>query len=176
MNMIHAAFAAAVLLAAALPAHANGFDSGGPSVQGPGPGGGSRGGYEGTFEGSFEGTFGGALPEELTSPASFAPCGPQLEETRVAVVNEGRSDIWYVQMSPIEYDEYGDDLLGPEEIIMAGDYVTLEVTDYAGACRFDVLITFEGGEELAIWDVDLCDVNVVYASEQGYEVDYEANI
>jgi hypothetical protein len=178
MTLLRSTLAAAAVLAFVLPASAKdagGSAANGPTVQGAGYAEQSQGGAATPARGSG-GSAGGQVPQEYTQAPTYAPCGPVAAEAVVAISNEGAGDIWYVQMSPVEDQNYGADLLGETEVIQSGYYTVVTPDNPTGACRFDVLITYASGAELAIWDVDICSYNVIYATEREYEIGYDQTI
>jgi hypothetical protein len=92
-------------------------------------------------------------------------------ERWVNIVNQGSSTIWSVQISHVDEPTYGPDLLG-QYTIPAGSYATVEPAWNDGYCRFDVLITYDTGHELALWGVNLCEATAIYTDGSRYDIDY----
>ena len=85
----------------------------------------------------------------------------------VKIFNDGRNDIHYVHITPIEWDDWGDDLLG-YQVVEPGDEIRVDLALYDGACVYDVLITFDtprGLEDVMLWGVDLCESDMIAADE-----------
>lgn len=85
----------------------------------------------------------------------------------VEVYNDGRNTILEVFISPVEWDDWGDNLLG-EAVIGPGDWFIVDLARYGEACEYDVLIVFEtprGMEEVDLWSVDLCEAGAIAADE-----------
>ena len=85
----------------------------------------------------------------------------------VYVQNDGDCPIWSVRMSHIDRRHYGPDLLG-DYVIPAGAGEWLRPVNDQGYCRFDLLITYANGDEVQLWDVNLCEALTVQADNSGY--------
>lgn len=85
----------------------------------------------------------------------------------IAISNDGRNVIHYVHISPVDWESWEEDLLG-EEVILPGDDFLIELTQYEDACLYDVLVVFDtpaGLEDVALWEVDLCENASIAADE-----------
>jgi hypothetical protein len=92
--------------------------------------------------------------------------GASALERWVNVWNTGSSAIWSVRISNIHDGSFGPDLLGGS-VIPPGYTTTVE--PYAnGYCRFDVEITYETGQVIDLWNLNLCELTDIYASDYGY--------
>ena len=83
----------------------------------------------------------------------------------VYVYNDGYAGIYSVYMSNVDVPDWrGGDLLG-EYMIAPGDEFWVEPRNPNGYCRFDILITYETGEEVILWDVNICGGRQIVADE-----------
>lgn len=89
----------------------------------------------------------------------------------VDIVNSGNSAIYSVFITHVDDRSYGRDLLG-EYMIPAGYEMRVEPDVNNGYCRFDVLVTYETGQELMLWGVNLCEATRIYTDGRNYDVDY----
>lgn len=85
----------------------------------------------------------------------------------IDIVNRADQPIYYVQISNIDDPYYGPDLLGPHTIIDAHAELRVEPRGHGGYCRFDVLLTYQDGTEVAISDVNLCEATDIMAWDNG---------
>jgi hypothetical protein len=91
----------------------------------------------------------------------------------VDIVNHADQPIYYVQISDIDDPYYGPDILGPETIIEAHTAYRVEPPAHNGYCRFDILLTYQDGSEIAIHDVNLCEATDIAAWDNGtFDVAY----
>ena len=86
------------------------------------------------------------------------------QELWVNVSNTGSSAIWSVHI--INGSFGGPDLLGGS-VIPPGYKMTVEPY-FVDDCWFDVEITYETGQVVDFWDLNLCVVTDIYASDYGY--------
>jgi len=101
----------------------------------------------------------------LAALAALSGCGAK--KAPVTITNDlGAWDIHYVYISPADSDEWGDDLLGEDEILEDGQQLTTEIEvgtydirlvdeDQDTYTRSDVEITVEGYS----WEVTLADLD-----------------
>jgi hypothetical protein len=92
-------------------------------------------------------------------------------ERWIDVVNSGSSAIYSVYITNVDDRSYGRDLLG-NYMIPAGYEMRVEPDVHNGYCRFDMLITYETGEEVTLWGVNLCEATTIYTDVYGWDVDY----
>ncbi len=92
-------------------------------------------------------------------------------ERWIDISNNHYADIVRVQISNIHSDVWGANLLRGE-IIHSGGYMTVEPRFSNGYCRYDIMITFSGGEKLPIWDVNLCEATDIITDGYNYDVYY----
>ena len=101
----------------------------------------------------------------LTAPSVVsAAIAPQ---HLVKIHNDGSNDIYYVHITPVEWEDWGDDLL-VFDVIEPGDDYAVDLARYGGACEYDVLITYDtqfGMEEVTLWGVNLCEQDILAATE-----------
>lgn len=99
---------------------------------------------------------------------AIAASTPALAYERwVHVHNQGQSAIWSVQMSHVDQNSWGRDLLG-SYVVPAGSYATVEPDRHQGYCRFDVKIVYESGREVDLWGVNLCEIVSITSNDTGY--------
>jgi hypothetical protein len=89
----------------------------------------------------------------------------------VDVVNNGGSAIYSVYITNVDDRSYGRDLLG-NYMIPAGYEMRVEPDLSNGYCRFDVLVTYETGQEVTLWGVNLCEATTIYTDGYNWDVDY----
>jgi len=92
-------------------------------------------------------------------------------ERWVDIVNNGYSAIYSVHITNVDDRRYGRDLLG-NYTIPAGYQQRVEPDYNNGYCRFDVLVTYETGEEVAMWGINLCEVTTIYTDGYNWNVVY----
>jgi hypothetical protein len=90
-------------------------------------------------------------------------------ERWVDIFNAGNSAIYSVYITHVDDDSYGRDLLG-NYMIPAGGDMRVEPDVHSGYCRFDILITYETGEEVPLWGVNLCEVTEIYTDGRRWEI------
>ena len=106
----------------------------------------------------------------LGSPAFARQYQDNLERW-VDIVNDSYLSIYQVQISNIDTDSWGRDLLG-NEVIMGEDVMRVEPHNPNGYCRFDVRFTYEDGSHNALFQpgsfyFDLWDgSDIVHLSEE----------
>jgi hypothetical protein len=83
----------------------------------------------------------------------------------VDVVNDGASAIYSVNITHVDDNRFGRDLLG-NYMIPAGHQMRIEPDINNGYCRFDVRVTYETGYEITLWGVNLCEVTTIFADER----------
>ena len=94
--------------------------------------------------------------------------GASALERWVNISNTGSSAIWSVQITNIHDPRFrGPDLLGGS-VIPPGYTATVEPYIVNGYCRFDVEITYETGQVVDFWNLNLCELTDIYASDYGY--------
>lgn len=92
-------------------------------------------------------------------------------ERWVDVVNSGNSAIYSVFITHVDQNDYGRDLLG-NQTIPAGYEMRVQPDIDNGYCRFDVLITYETGQEVELRGVNLCEATTLYTDGRNWDVDY----
>lgn len=96
----------------------------------------------------------------------FAANAASAYERWIDVVNNGNSAIYSVFISNVADSRYGRDLLG-NYTIPAGYQSRVEPDLSNGYCRFDVLITYETGQEVKLWGVNLCEATRIETDGYG---------
>ena len=88
----------------------------------------------------------------------------QAYDRDVYIYNDGWDAIHSVYISHIDDGSWGRDLLG-RYMISAGEGFYVEPRNHQGYCRFDVKITYETGEAVHLWGVNLCGGRQIVADE-----------
>jgi hypothetical protein len=89
------------------------------------------------------------MPTNTPKPA---PTTEPEQDASIDIVNDSGMDIWYIYLSPVKSDEWGEDWLG-DDVIPAGDTYTV-----AGIPEgmYDLLAENEDGDEIeTLWDAKL---------------------
>jgi hypothetical protein len=108
------------------------------------------------------------LAAALAAGAILAANAASAYERWLDVVNEGYGAIWSVQISHVDDDSWRRDLLG-QYMIPAGYEMRVDPEVPQGYCRFDILVTYEDGTEVVIWDENLCELTTLRVNE-GYGI------
>lgn len=85
----------------------------------------------------------------------------------VYVHNDGDSPIWSIEISHIDDPVYREDMLGLSTLA-AGEGRWLEPVYDDGYCRFDLRITYTSGQQVQMWDVNLCEAVSLSTDNYGY--------
>lgn len=101
----------------------------------------------------------------------FATSAASAYERWVDVVNSGHAAIYSIFITNVDDRRYGRDLLG-DYTIPAGYQARVEPDVSNGYCRFDVLITYETGVEVRLWNVNLCEATTIDTDGRNWQVDY----
>jgi len=72
------------------------------------------------------------------------------------ILNDTGFDIYYIYISPDYSDDWEEDVLGDDEILMAGESYDVTFSGYGDHCSFDVRLEDEDGDSYTKWGVDLC--------------------
>jgi hypothetical protein len=102
---------------------------------------------------------------------AFAANTASAFERWVDVVNNGSVAIRSVFITNVDDRSYGRDLLG-EYVLPAGYQQRFEPDVNNGYCRFDILVTFEAGSDLTLWDVNLCEATTISVDDYHWDIDY----
>ncbi len=79
----------------------------------------------------------------------------------ITVVNKTGKPIYSLYISPVEVDDWEEDVLGVD-VLEDGKSVDVHFSGYAkDQCNFDILATNEDGDEWLLTDVDLCQVSTI---------------
>lgn len=100
----------------------------------------------------------------ISSPASADNLARWID-----VENVGSSGIVGIYISNVDDDAWSRNLIRGN-YIPAGDTMTVEPRRPNGYCRFDMLIEYEDGEELTVWDVNLCEETDIAVNENRYYI------
>lgn len=85
----------------------------------------------------------------------------------IDVENLGSSDIVSIRISNIDDSDWSRNLIRGN-YIEAGGTMTVEPRRADGYCRFDMLISYSDGEEVKVWDINLCEETDIAIDEEGY--------
>ncbi|MBA16067.1 MAG: hypothetical protein CMN73_06900 [Sphingomonas sp.] len=111
--------------------------------------------------------FGCAVATALAAFAAPSAAFAQDSYNREVVIeNAGNSAIYFIYFSHSDDDHWGDDRLGEEEVVEAGATRLFDFNDGSGECVFDVQATFENGETVELYEVNVCGVSTLDANEQ----------
>ena len=72
-----------------------------------------------------------------------------------------------MRISHVDMARFGPDLLG-NYVIAPGRAVRVEPVIHQGYCRFDVEATYETGQAVYVWGVNLCEAVAIRISDYGY--------
>ncbi len=107
----------------------------------------------------------------LVLAGAFAANTASAYERWIDVVNSGNSAIYSVFITNVADGSYGRDLLG-NAMIPSGYQARVEPDVSNGYCRFDVKITYETGQEVTLWGLNLCEATTIRTDGRNYDVDY----
>lgn len=86
------------------------------------------------------------------------------EELEFMVNNKSSSDVNEIYASPVSKDDWGDDILGKDEVLKAGEFGKATIKSAKGQCKFDLKFVFEedgdkdeDNDEVIEKDIDLCE-------------------
>jgi hypothetical protein len=121
----------------------------------------------------------GAAPAQPpAAPGKGTPTTPPVAvDSTVEVINQGATDVWYIQMSPTTENDYGPDLLDPSAVIRPGGQARVEAANPTGTCQFDALITYappaegQDGPAIEIWDFNLCETARILVTETSFALE-----
>ena len=98
----------------------------------------------------------GASEADAQGVKRHTPAPPPAETKagahRVEIINHEAATIVSIYISPERDDDWGDDLLGDDEL----DARSAATVSFRGPCRADVRIDFDGGASESRRDVDVC--------------------
>lgn len=95
----------------------------------------------------------------------------QAYERWICIENVGSSDIVKVQISHVDKDSWGGNLIRGNRIDV-GDTLTVEPRNTQGYCRFDIKVTYADGEVMKLWRVNLCSATNLVINEYDYDISY----
>jgi hypothetical protein len=88
-------------------------------------------------------------------------------ERWIDVENVGQSEIVSIRISNIDDEDWSRNLIRGS-YIEAGNTMTVEPRITEGYCRFDMLVEYEDGEQVKVWDINLCEATDIQFDEEGY--------
>ena len=95
----------------------------------------------------------------------------QAYERWICIENVGSSDIVRVQISHVDRNVWGDNLIRGNRIDV-NDTLTVEPRNTQGYCRFDIKVTYADGEVMKLWRVNLCSATNLVINEYDYDIRY----
>lgn len=84
-----------------------------------------------------------------------APVTEKTKATKIKIVNNSKWDIDNIYISNVDENEWGNDLLGSDEILSPGEFIYV----YADCYTYDVKLVDEDEIECELYDVDICSGN-----------------
>lgn len=104
------------------------------------------------------------LKKTLIASALSVPVGLAFTSTALAaknnfeVRNSTTTVLEYLYMSESSFSEWGDDTLGPEQIVNPGGSVRMNFANPSPqVCFYDILAVFADGDEVEATQVDVCE-------------------
>lgn len=107
-----------------------------------------------------------SLALSLTAAGATAIDAKEKLDRSVYIANIGHSAIWAVSISHVGSDIWGPDLLG-DFIIAPGQYDLIYPWNPQGYCVYDVQVVMENGFIDQIWNVNLCEADLIEVAEHG---------
>lgn len=92
----------------------------------------------------------------------------------ITVINKTGYDIYYLKISPVDNDDWGEDWLG-EEILADGGILSFDLSGrgWEGLCEFDIKAMDEEDDTYIQWGLNLCDRSKVILTMDDYVVPEE---
>lgn len=99
----------------------------------------------------------------LLAAALFLSTAPlvALADHSLTITNNADQAIEYINISPVDSDDWGDDWLGPDQVLESGQRITFTITS---GCLQDIRITFMDHHQVEKRNFDTCqyDLRVNY--------------
>lgn len=73
-----------------------------------------------------------------------------------AIRNETGFTIYHIYVSPDYADDWEEDLLGADEVLLTGDFFDVSFSGYGDQCIFDIKLVDDEGDSYTRWGVDIC--------------------
>lgn len=72
------------------------------------------------------------------------------------VYNKGDEPIYYLHVSHISEDKWGDDIMADDEVLMPDERVKVTFSEDSDLCHYDVQAVYKDGDKREQRDIDLC--------------------
>ncbi len=93
----------------------------------------------------------------------------------IVVINKTGYDLYYLQVSPSDSDEWGEDVLG-DDVLLDGGNIKLDIDGY-DVCDLDIRAVDEEDDAYIIWSFDSCSGSkVVFTIDDLYVDDSESGV
>jgi len=77
------------------------------------------------------------------------------------ILNETGFTIYHIYVSPDYADDWEEDLLGADEVLLSGETFDVSFSGYGDHCVFDIKLVDDEGDSYSRWGVDLCSTSRV---------------
>ena len=77
------------------------------------------------------------------------------------VYNKGTEPIYYLHVSHISEDKWGEDIMADDEVLMPDERVKVTFSGESDLCYYDVQAVYKDGDTREKRDVDLCSTESV---------------
>lgn len=77
------------------------------------------------------------------------------------ILNETGFTIYHIYVSPDYADDWEEDLLGADEVLLSGEPFEVSFSGYGDHCVFDIKLVDDEGDSYSRWGVDLCAASLV---------------
>jgi hypothetical protein len=94
----------------------------------------------------------------LLAGAAMLPAIAEAADRRVEVINASNRDMREFYASNTKRGSWEEDILG-EDVLPAGESITIDIDDGSGACRFDFLAVMDGGRKVERRNVNVCEIS-----------------
>ncbi len=78
-----------------------------------------------------------------------------------AINNQTGFTIYHIYVSPDYADDWEEDLLGADEVLLDGDSFDVSFSGYGDHCIFDIKLVDDEGDSYSSWGVDICSANQI---------------
>ncbi|MDP9017665.1 MAG: hypothetical protein M3N19_05045 [Candidatus Eremiobacteraeota bacterium] len=77
------------------------------------------------------------------------------------VVNHGTEPIYYIHVSHISEEKWGEDVMAEDQVLMPDERVKIVFSGDSDLCYYDVQAVYKDGDKREKRNVNLCDVSSV---------------
>jgi hypothetical protein len=102
----------------------------------------------------------GALAFAAVAGATAGSAMADRYDRHVTFVNHYDASLMYLYATHVDQTSWGYDHLG-QYVVDPGYEITVNLNDYSGYCRFDILAEFADGSTETYWGVNVCEVGEV---------------